>query len=287
MGHATDTNDTASPSTEDGGRAHSTSSTPEEDNDALPFSNAPAIVRLRDLRAAGQEPVFVQRDQPLQTATTLMLRHGFSQLPVMPNEREIFGYISWRTIGEAVALGNTPAIIEDCTERAVRVLSPTIALTDAVDDIMNENFVMVRMKDGRIRGPVTTSDIAEQYHALSGPFLLISQIEFSLRRLLDEHATLKELRAAKYGNDRRTIESAEDLSFGEYIHVLNNDAVWKRIDIRLDRDEIIDTLHTVRKARNDIVHFQPDGLDPTIVRLLRNTSNMLQKVVRARVAPKA
>lgn len=248
-----------------------------------PVSNAPAIVRLRDLRAAGQEPVYVQREQALQTATTLMLRHGFSQLPVMPNDREIYGYISWRTIGEAMVLGKTPQRIEDCTEREVRVLSPTIPLTDAVDDIMNQNFVMVRMKDGRIRGPVTTSDIAEQYHALSGPFLLISHIEFSIRRLLDEHATLEELQAAKYGNDRRTIESAEDLSFGEYIHVMNNPIVWKRMQLNLDHDEIIDTLHTVRKARNDIVHFQPDGLDPNILRILRNTSNMLQKVVRASV----
>ena len=161
------------------------------------------IARLAHLNAANQVPASVSRDQALEVATTIMLRHDFSQLPVMRNEREVEGFISWRTVGEARVLGHTPKAVRDCMERRVRVLDANTPLTDAIHAIVENEFIMVRASDQTIKGPVTTTDLSERYHSLAEPFLLIGEIESAIRRILAAHAPMAILKAAKFGDDVR------------------------------------------------------------------------------------
>ncbi len=241
------------------------------------------IARLGHLDAANQSPVSVGRDQAIGVATALMLRHDFSQLPVMRNERDIEGVISWRTIGEAIALGGTPEFVRDCMERKVRTLKPDIPLTDAIDEIVRHEFVMVQTADNRILGPVTTTDLADRYHALAEPFLLISQIESSIRRILDAHASVDALKSAKFGGDDRDVQRPEDLTFSEYKTALSNDAVWPKLRLKLDKSEVLAILEEVRVARNDIMHFHPDDNAEGTVEVLRNAAQALEKIAKATV----
>lgn len=241
------------------------------------------IARLGHLDAANQRPVSVKRDHALGIATALMLRHDYSQLPVMRNEREIEGVISWRAIGESIALGGAPEYVRDCMETKVRTLKPDIPLTDAIDEIVCHEFVMVQATDNRILGPVTTTDLAGRYHSLAEPFLLISQIESSIRRILDAHAPVEALRASKFGDDEREVQRPEDLTFSEYKTALANDAVWKRLGLKLDKSEVMSILEEVRVARNDIMHFHPDDNGECTVEVLRNAAQALEKIAKATV----
>lgn len=244
------------------------------------------IARLGHLDAANQTPVSVKRDQEIGVATTLMLRHDFSQLPVMRGEREIEGVVSWRTIGEATALGGSPRHVRDCTEPQVRTLKPDLPLTDAIDEIVRHEFVMVRTPDNRILGPVTTTDLAGQYHALAEPFLLISQIESSIRKILDAHAPIEVLEAAKFRDDDRKIRRPEDLTFSEYKTALASREVWDRLGIKLDKGEVLAILEDVRIARNDIMHFHPDDNAESTIEILRNAAQALEKVANV-TAPRS
>lgn len=241
------------------------------------------IARLGHLDAANQTPVSIKRDQKIDAATALMLRHDFSQIPVMRNERDIDGVISWRTIGEAIALGGTPEFVRECMETKVRILKPDIPLTDAIDEIVRNEFVMVRSKDNLILGPVTTTDLAGRYHALAEPFLLISQIESSIRRILDAHASVAALKAAKFGDDDRDVKRPEDLTFSEYKTALSNDAVWQKLGLKLDKSEVLAIIEEVRVARNDIMHFHPDDNGEGTVGVLRNAAQALEKIAKATV----
>ena len=129
-----------------------------ENNGADSQQFARNIPLLRDLRAASNPPVYVNRDTKLSEALTKMMMNDFSQLPIIQGERTVEGYISWRTIGEALALKRECNTVRDCMEKSVTILDDTEPLLNAVNVIAKKDFILVRnSKDKRIVGLVTTS----------------------------------------------------------------------------------------------------------------------------------
>lgn len=57
------------------------------------------IHRIGTLEAANRKPMSVKPDEPLSKATTIMQLKDYSRLPVMNNERDVKGIISWQSIG--------------------------------------------------------------------------------------------------------------------------------------------------------------------------------------------
>ncbi len=47
---------------------------------------------------------------------------------------------------------------------------------------------------------------------------------------------------------------------GEYIRLLENPAHWEKVKLRIDRTTFVEQLQSVRRIRNDIMHFDPDPL---------------------------
>ena len=116
---------------------------------------------------------------------TLLLMHDFSQLAVIQNERKVLGLVSWKSIGACVSLGKEPKCVRDCLDKNVEVLRYDRPLFDAVRTIIRNEIVLIRGREDRITGLVTTTDISEQFMALSAPFLILEQIENHIRRILD------------------------------------------------------------------------------------------------------
>ena len=67
----------------------------------------------------------------------------FSQLPVMPNERDVKGVVSWKSIGAAHAKGESPSVVRECMEEA-RVIDMRMSLLEVADVIGREDYVLVR-----------------------------------------------------------------------------------------------------------------------------------------------
>ncbi len=65
--------------------------------------------------------VKISRDKTVAEAATLMLAYDYSQLPVMQNDRDIDGMISWRSIGRARAKRAACEYVRDCLEEAESV----------------------------------------------------------------------------------------------------------------------------------------------------------------------
>jgi hypothetical protein len=117
---------------------------------------------------------------------------------------------------------------------------------------------------------VTSSDLSVQFQALTEPFLLLSEVENDLRRIIQSKYQQEELQAAKDPADTsRTIASVHDMNFGEYIRLLENAERWKKLEIMLDRKAFIENLNSVRRIRNDVMHFDPDGIPPEDLQVLR------------------
>ncbi len=237
------------------------------------------VLRVRMLPAANREPVTVNRDDPVEKALSLMAMHDFSQLPVTQDMRSVDGMISWRSVLLARTKGVEPTRVGECMERHEEVRSEDSLLT-AFQKIVDHEAVLVRGDDQSITGIVTATDLSIMFREQTEPFLLLSEIENQLRRLIDGHFSPEELKDAKDSVDKeREVDSVADLTFGECTRLLEKEEHWQRLGVRLDRKTFIKQLIEVRDIRNDVMHFDPDGLSANELQRLKDVRRLLQRVL--------
>jgi predicted transcriptional regulator len=252
-------------------------------NDTQPVESREATQLISRLEAANQGVISVNPQDLLEKAVTLMLAHDYSQLPVMTNERELKGVISWKSIGSRLTQRNSLKEVKDAVEEAAE-LPETTSLFEATKQIIQNGFIFVRSsKDKRITGIVTATDLSEQFQRLSEPFLLLGQIENQIRNLIHGVFDLDTLRESGNDNDpdrKSRIESASDLTFGEYIRLLEKEENWNKIGFVADRKTFCYEMNEVRQIRNDVMHFDPDGIEDSQFEQLRRFSRLLIQLAR-------
>ena len=232
--------------------------------------------RLTKLAAANRAPLWVAPDRPLTDAVTLMLANDYSQLPVMTNERTVKGIISWKSIGARWALERGGDAVRDFMDDAFEIGADR-SLFSALPTIVDQGYVLVRDSANRVAGIVTTSDLSAQFQQLAEPFLLLGEIENHVRRLIDGRFTKEELGEAKDPADvSREIANVVNLTFGEYIRLLQDPGKWAKLGITLERTIFLKELDAVRKVRNEVMHFDPDPLPAENLATLRRFARFLQ-----------
>ena len=126
-------------------------------------------------------------------------------------------------------------------------VSADISIFDAINLIVRHEFILVRSQDRRITGIVTASDLNLQFQMLTEPFLVLSEIENLLRNIIGACFTPEELLdACNPGAVDREITSAIDLTFGEYIRLIENPERWERLSLMIDRRLFCDCTDRVR-----------------------------------------
>jgi CBS domain-containing protein len=237
------------------------------------------IYRIDRLEAARRPPERVAPDASVQRAVTIMLSKDFSQLPVMTSERCVKGIISWSTIGRKLMLGGHDAVngarVQDLMDRHHEIRSD-YSLVGAIEIIVQNQYVLIRGKDRLITGIVTVSDLSLQLQQLTEPFLRLSEIEKHIRRLLTDKFSPEELAASNHS--KRGIANVADLTFGGYINLLGNDARWKKLGLNIDHEIFCELLEHVRNIRNDVMHFDPAGIQQSDLQDLRDFARFLRKL---------
>jgi hypothetical protein len=139
--------------------------------------------------------------------------------------------------------------------------------------------VLVRGHDQKITGIVTASDLSLQFQQLAEPFLLLGEIENHVRRVISQRFTPSELESAKDPTDtKRIVTSVSDLTYGEYIKWLENPERWDKLNITVDRKTCLEKFESVRRIRNEVMHFDPDGIPEKDLMTLREFARFLQRV---------
>lgn len=234
--------------------------------------------RIGKLPAANQRLFRVSPNGTLGEAVTLMLTNNVSQLPVMTNDREVKGMISWSSIGSRLALDNTSDSVSHFMEQHYE-LSSDVSIFSAIGLIVEHDYVLVRDGERKISGIVTTSDLSMQFHQLGEPFLLIGEIENHIRLLVANKFSAPELKnACDPADTEREVGDVSDLTFGEYVRLLEDPKHWERLVLPLDRKTFIEQLKKVRDIRNDVMHFDPDPLGADEIKTLRDFVQFLQKL---------
>jgi CBS domain-containing protein len=232
--------------------------------------------RISKLAAANRRPVAVTPDSHLTEAITLMMANDFSQVPVMIGERDVKGVVSWRAIGSRLALRQSPGYAREAMDPHAELSSDTSLFT-AIPVIVEHEYALVRGPDKRIVGIITTSDLSLQFQQLSEPFLLLGEIENHIRRIIGNRFTPEEMAGARDPADgERSVESASDLTFGEYKRLLEDPSRWTKLGLELDRAVFVGLLDKVREIRNNVMHFDPDGIEEQALAALRDFAKFLR-----------
>lgn len=201
--------------------------------------------RLSRFQAANKPVVSINPEASLEQAVTTMMLNDFSQLPVMVGERDVKGVVTWSSIAMRSVLGKADGRLVDHMIKPV-VLDGDASIFDAIQQIVQHDFVLVRDRERRIVGIVTAADLSLQFRALSEPFLLLSEVETHVRNMIGHAFTIPELTAARDPGSTHVVHSVADLTFGEYVFLLRDPANWNRLDIKIDRGAFCEQLDRVR-----------------------------------------
>lgn len=237
--------------------------------------------RIDSLTSANKKPIYVKPDSPLSEAITIMLTKDFSQLPVMTTERDVKGAITWKSIGSRLALNDKKGnSVKDFMVEALIIKSDS-SLFEAIKEIEKNEYVLVQAKDKIICGIVTASDLSLQFKDLASPFIFVGEIENHLRKILHGKFSEDELKEAKNpGDPNRVVEGLADLTLGEYARLLEKPEKWEKLKISIDRTEFIKQLSKIREIRNDVMHFDPQGIDDEAIKELQSFMKFLYEVRR-------
>jgi predicted transcriptional regulator len=228
-------------------------------------------------------PLSVAPDILIDEAVGLMLRHDFSQLPAMTTERVIKGIFSWRTLGSIRAWGRSVSAVRDAMDQRFEVVTEDASLFDVIARIDRSDCVLVQDASTRIVGIITPYDITKTFGRLGEPFLVLGEIENHIRSLLEGKFTREELVSVRDPEDRtRAIEKVSDLTFGEYLRLLEKPEYWGRLGLRIPRAGFVKELELIRQIRNGVMHFDPDGVEEADLTRLREFVEFLRKIQRLR-----
>ena len=237
-------------------------------------------IGMLDAANRPNEVLTITRDKTVEEATTVMMTRRYSQLPVTQDMRRIDGMISWRSMGRVRASGEPCKFVRDCLD-PVRILDQDAPFFEAVDTITEQEVVLVRGRDRKITGIVTTSDLSREYHQKAAPFLLLGEVEDRIRILIDRNLSDEIKDAKNPGDSKREIEEASDLTFGEYVRLLESRKNWKKLRLGIDRKLFIELLDDVREVRNDVMHFRPDSSEPENLDKVRMLHSLLEQLVQS------
>jgi predicted transcriptional regulator len=234
--------------------------------------------RVDRLEIAHRPPLSVPPDAPIELAVTHMLMNDYSQLPVMTSEREVKGMISWKSLGSCWSQGHEFTRVAEAMDQQVEI--DTEASIFAVVELLRQNdCVLVRDRTKKINGIITSYDISVTFGKLSEPFLILNEIENHIRALIEGHFTKEELvQARDPGDSPRPVEDVADLTFGEYVRLLENPLGWRKLGLQIDRAVFINRLDEIRRIRNDVMHFDPEGTDEKDIEKLRDFVEFLRRL---------
>lgn len=240
------------------------------------------VKRVDSLAAATlNKPVFVDKNDSLLHAITLMQQHGFSQLPVIDKEdNRLCGYISWKTIGISLWHDKKGDKVSDYMENNITSIRLDTPLLEAIRIISSKKFVLVSNNDEGYSGFIAASDIASEFFSITQAeaFLLLEQIELQIRMIINRFGlSKKELK--QYSQGGREVESIDDLTFGAYCKIFKEPQYWGKLGYKNEHEDFNNYLDDIRLIRNRVMHFEPEGIGRQKMQSLRNMTRYLSEII--------
>jgi hypothetical protein len=183
------------------------------------------------------------------------------------------------SIGYAITNGVTSTEAKDYLNLDYTILDYNTPLLKAITTVIRKEYVIVQKGDKSFSGIITLADVSTQFLTLTEPFLLLEEIENLIRLLLDDKFLIQELiDFCNSEGEEKEIESIDDLTFGQYIRLIEKSENWDKLKLNIERVTFIKQLNIVREIRNDIMHFDPEGITSEQKQALINMAKFLTEI---------
>ena len=152
--------------------------------------------------------------------------------------------------------------VEECYEHAAfaRVTDEFKAWFDTLDA---DNVVLVG-EPHRIQGIVTPMDVLRYLYSVAKPFVLVAEIETSLRALIrmavspDGLAECAATALAKFYREGQLPRKLEDMTFHDYVQIVGDGRNWPMFKpiFRGSRERTRAKLEAMNELRNEVFHLR-------------------------------
>jgi CBS domain-containing protein len=246
------------------------------------------------------------RDVPPDTtvgeAIRIMSKHNFSQLPIVAGDT-VLGVFSFRSLASGLLkMGQVPEQfselpVDEFTEQ-FRYVQLSDNWESILDHLNSDDGVLVGQRE-RLHAIVTAMDVLNYLHDEASPFVLLAEIELSLRKIINECVNGEQLEgcirtslADKYGSDAMPARLSE-MTFNDYVQIIGHGHNWPYFSVAFGEGEwqrkaTTRRLSEVRDRRNDAFHFRRPltEKDREILTAHRNWLQMKARTFEAKKAVK-
>jgi len=252
------------------------------------------VQSINDILREDQNVQTVSPDTLVTTALDMMNRHHFSQLPVVRDGR-VAGMFSFRSLANQIIalldthgqlLGTPEDLVVDDFKSETRFISVDAPLEGSFHDL-NESSAVVAGSRDNLQGIITSMDILHHLHAVSQPFVLISEIERHIRSLITACTQPDEL----YDCIKRALLDSPypahelpgdvtEMTMGDYLGIVRHGENWSAYfgdafsegGSSIQRKMVDGYLNEIRELRNDIYHRKRPITDEDIKSLKEHRS---------------
>lgn len=229
--------------------------------------NRPEIgLTLGNLVSPNRPLVSIAPNATYAEAMTLMLMHDYSQLPVLRSKHTCIGAVTWKSIAYAQLRDATAPLSDAIVQVSVR--SYDHDLHRLLPLLIDEDFLVVNNDKNEITGIVTAADVVGLYGDRTLPFLLIGELDQELRKLMNSIDLDTVMSVCASAGQKP--KSYDDMTMYHYVTVLRDVDCWDALGWPLDRKSFVAQLDNLRRVRNDVMHFNPDGVPDGTVDKLRH-----------------
>lgn len=227
--------------------------------------------RINRLLPDDQEVLTVPGEMLASEALQIMRQHDYSQLPVAVGA-EVLGLFSYRSFSEAVIAdgacrGNAKIDLGDLTVEECIEKAEFARVTDEFNywfHTLDKRDAVLVGEANRLQGILTSMDVLRYLYRLARPFVLIAEIELSLRALI-RHAVSEEMLAecaqtslTTCYKPERLPKSLEEMTFHDYIQIVCDGRHWRLFEpiFKGNRTRTRAKFETMNEIRNSVFHLR-------------------------------
>jgi hypothetical protein len=217
-----------------------------------------------------------------------MEKHGYSHVPVIHND-QVVGVFSHRSFARHAAKPQLDTLnsekyapgdlaVDECLE-AFEFSRITDEMVVSIERIKRAESLVVGSGQNKVLGIIGPADFLAYLYQVAMPFVTLSEIELSVRRLIDLAVDEQQLRVAairslknKYGNEEKIPASLDSMTFDDYKQLLQHDDNWRIFAPFFggNRQRVASKLKDIGSIRNFVFHFKGE--------ITENQRNKLKEV---------
>lgn len=221
--------------------------------------------------------VVIQKTDTITMALDLMIKHDFSQLPVVDENRLLLGMVTYESIMRAARSFDTK--LDKLSIPDVMVTAPVHYREDDLFDLLDElkvtNAVVIVEPERYVIGVVTSYDASRFLRNRTEDLMHVEDIEFVIKELIKRtyankrlELSLDRLEAATANpsaqrsrqSGSKNVKPFDELNLGDYINLLMSKDIWKFCApiLKVEKESLYELLVRIRQTRNDLAHFRSE-----------------------------